>query len=112
MDTSEILNAISHGLMGPVIGLGLAVTLWLWRRYREAGPYRLRDEAIRLVAAVVPIAVGALLRGADWRTVLAVSVSALLSGIGLNSKPLPPVDPKCDAPDALPSTAAPKDARP
>jgi len=91
MDTQEIWTALTHGLFGPVVGVAIGLFLLYWRRYRKLGAYRLRDEALRVLGMVVPIAVGALIQGARWPTVLVMCLSAFAGALGLNSKPLGPV---------------------
>ena len=87
MTYREILSMLiaSHVAIGVALAIGLVAALWCWRLYRGLGPMTLRRELLHIGGGVATVAIGAVLDGASWQSVLSVSAIALLGAMGWNS---------------------------
>ena len=87
MTYREIISMLfaSHVAIGVVLSVGLVAALWCWRLYRGLGPMTLRKELLHIGGGVATVAIGAVLDGASWQSVLSVSAIALLGAMGWNS---------------------------
>jgi hypothetical protein len=90
MTWQEIITALTSGMIGPVIGVGFAITILAWRWWREQPPLTRKAEAMRIAMVALPVGAGALMMGQRPAAVIGALLSAVATAAGWNSQPLLP----------------------
>jgi hypothetical protein len=80
------------GIIGPAIGIALAITLACWRYYKGIPPMTLKSELGHIVTSAAIVAIGGLALGQSFKSVAITLISSILTAAGWNSKStIPPV---------------------